>query len=145
MREVGTALLTVGVQSLDVAVRADLVREVAGARQWVPLPGARGEVPGVVVWAGRAVAVIDLARFQPGLAPLAEGEARPRLVIVACGGSTLALPADRVSEVWKVHDDKVAPRHVSDFPLAGAEIVFEDRVLPLFDPDLLLARLGVGA
>lgn len=145
MREVGTALVSVGVQSLEVTVRAELVREVLGARPWVALPGAREEIPGVVVWAGRAVALLDLARFHQGLSRLGPAEVRERLVIVAAGGSTVALPADRVSEVWKVHDDKLRPRQIGDFQLARTEVVVEDRVLPLFEPELLLARLGVEA
>jgi chemotaxis signal transduction protein len=145
VREVGATLVSVGVQSLEVAIRAEFVREVLGARSWVQLPGAREEVPGVVVWGGRAVALVDLARFQTGLMVLGPSDVRSRLVIIVSAGSTLALPADRVSEVWKTHEDNVCARQLRGFELARSEVVTEDRVLPLFEPELLLQRLGVQA
>ena len=49
--------------------------------------------------------------------------------------------ADRVSEVWKTHDDNLKPRQLSDFSLARTEAVIEEVVLPLLDPELLLARM----
>ena len=143
MREVGTALVSISVQSLDVVMRAEIVREVLGARPWIPLPGARNEVPGVVVWGGRAVSLVDLARFYQGLARLEDGEARARMLIATDAGCTLAVPADRVSEVWKTHDDNLRSRHLSDFELAQFEVAGSDGVLPLFEPRLLLARLGI--
>jgi chemotaxis signal transduction protein len=143
MREVGTALVSVGVQTLDVAIRAALVREVLGVRPWIQLPGAREEVPGVVMWGGRAVAFLDLARFCPGLQRLGPSDARTRLVIVTSTGCTLAVPADRVSEVWKTREDNLRERQFREFELARLEVVTDDRILPLFEPELLLARLHV--
>lgn len=143
MREVGTALVTVGVQSLDVVIRAELVREVLGVSRWVEVPGARLELSSVMVWSGRAVAVLDLARFHPGLIALGAADSRPRCLVVTAGSVTLALPADRVSEVWKTHDDNLKDRQLSKFELARSEVVQESQVFPLFDPELLLARLGV--
>jgi chemotaxis signal transduction protein len=143
VREVGTALVTVGVQALDVVMRAEGVREVLGTRPWIAIPGARDEVPGVVVWGGRAVSLVDLARFHRGLVRLEATETRPRLVIAVDSGSTLALPADRVSEVWKTHDDNLRPRQLHDFELARFEVETEAGVLPLFEPELLLARLAL--
>ena len=143
MREVGTALVTIGVQSLDLVMRADSVREVLGERAWIPIPGTRDEIPGVVVWGGRAVSLLDLARFQQGLTRLRSAETRARMVIAVDSGCTLAIPADRVSEVWKTHDDNLRPRQLHDFELARLEVATDDTVLPLFEPDLLLARLDV--
>ncbi len=133
--------MSIGVQSLDVALRAELVREVLGARRWIQLPGVRPEIPGIVIWSGRAVAVLDLARFHPALQPLGPSDTRHRLVIVTCASSALAVPADRVSEVWKTHQDNLRPRQLSDFELSHSEVVTDDLVLPLFEPALLLKRL----
>ncbi len=144
MREVGTSLVTIGVQSLDVVIRSEFVREVLGDRSWIQIPGARIEIPGVVIWGGQAVSVLDLARFHNGMQQLGPEEKRPRMVIVEASGITLGVPADRVSEVWKIHDDKLKPRQLHDFPLARSEVVHEDEtVLPLLEPELLLARLDV--
>jgi hypothetical protein len=91
------------------------------------------------------VSLIDLARFHRGLARLDDAAARARTVIAIDSGCTLAVPADRVSEVWKTHDDNLRPRQLHDFELARYEIEVDDRVLPLFEPELLFARLGVEA
>ena len=79
---VGAAMMSVGVQGLQIAIRAKFVREVLGPRAWIALPGTRDEVPGVVVWGGRAIALLDVAQFQPGLRRLAPGEIRPRTLLV---------------------------------------------------------------
>jgi chemotaxis signal transduction protein len=145
MRELGTDLVSVSVQSLSVALRASSIIEVLGRRPWVPVPGSRPELPGVVMWAGRAVALLDLPRLQPGLTPLEPEERRARLLIVASRGGHLAVPVDRISEVWRTHDDNLKPRHLIDFELCRSEVQNGDAVLPLFEPELLLGRLGLGA
>lgn len=136
-------MVTVGVQSLDVVMRADTVREVLGSRAWIPIPGTRQEIPGIVVWGRQAVSLIDLARFHPGMVRIERDETRPRTVIVVDSACTLAIPADRVSEVWKTHDDNIRPRQLHDFELARFEIETGEGVLPLLEPGLLLARLDV--
>ncbi len=140
---VGTAMVAVGVQGLQIAIRAEFVREVLGARAWIALPGTRDEVPGVVVWGGRAIAVLDVAQFQPGLRRLAPGEIRARTLLVETRAGGLALPADRVSEVFRVHEDNIQGREIRDFELARQEVINGSEVLPLFDPEFLLERLDV--
>lgn len=142
MRELGTDLVSLVVQSLELAVRAEQLVEVLGARVWVPIPGARDELPGVITWAGQAVAVLDLARFRAGLVPLSPGESRARLALVRSPAGHLALPVDRISAVWRTHDDNLRPRELHDFELARREVQLEGRVLPVFDSELLLTRLG---
>ncbi|MBI5533776.1 MAG: chemotaxis protein CheW [Deltaproteobacteria bacterium] len=139
------SLLVIRVQTFEVAIEAGLVREIVGARTWVPVPGARVELPGVVAWGGRAVAMLDIARVVPGLRPLAPGEQRPRALIVDVHDSVLAVPSDWVSEVRVVADDKLGPRAVHEFALARAEVDFGDAVVPLLDPRLLLDRSGDDA
>jgi len=139
MRELGLDLLVASVGSLEFSLRSDLVREVLGARPWFAIPGARPEVPGVLIWGGRAIAVVDLGRLHGG--PSAPSERRSRLLIVASAGCHLALPVDRVSEVFRTHDDNIRPREISDFELARQEVQNGDQVLPLLDAELLLRRL----
>ncbi|GEM_PF-6064800 len=141
---VGVALVTAGIQGRSVAFHAERVREVLGARDWIALPGARAELPGVVLWGGRAVPVLDLARLQSGLRPLAPGEVRARSLLVETRAGFLAVPADRVSEVYRVHEDAIRAREIRDFDLAREEVVSEDDVIPLFEPELLLERLNLG-
>jgi len=143
MRELGEGFVTLSLQSHQIAIRANAVREVLGARSWVPVPGARKDVPGIVAWGGRAIALVDLAHFQPGALPLAAGEQRARVVVTEGAGCTLALPVDQASEVWRSHHDNLQPRQVHDFQLSRQELVREGDLLPLFEPELLLARLQV--
>ena len=67
------------------------------------------------------------------------------MVIAIASGCTLAVAADRVSEVWKTHDDNLQPRQLHDFEFSRFEVETDTGVLPLFEPELLLARLGVEA
>lgn len=143
MSIVGEALVSLGVQSLNVVVRAELVREVMGGGRWIAVPGARDEAPGVVVWSGRAVTVVDLARFSPGCQRLEVGEQRGRIVIVEAFASSLALPVDRVSEVWRADTNSIREKEISDFELARLEVVQQDMALPLFEPELFLGKLGI--
>ena len=136
----GEAFLIVGVQGLELAVRASIVREIVGKRAWVPVPGARHELPGIITWGGRAVAILDLARLAPRLHPLAPSENRARVLILEVGDSVLAVAVDSVSELRTIEDHCVAPRRVHDFPLARHEVDLGEAVVPLLDPLLLLER-----
>ena len=131
MRELGLEVLSAGVQTLDVALRASDVVEILGDRDWIPIPGARREMPGVVIWSGRAIAVLDLSRFGRGLDPLRPSERRARVLIVTSEGGHVAIPVDRIGDIVRTHDDNVRPRQ-------------GDTVLPLFEAELLLARLEAG-
>src|SRR5690606_20568648 len=134
-----------GVQTLDVALRASDVVEVLGDRDWIPIPGARRETPGVVIWSGRAIAVLDLSRFGRGLDVLRPNERRARVLVVTSEGGHVAIPVDRIGDIVRTHDDNVRPRQLHDFELSRDEILLGDTVLPLFESELLLARLGAGA
>lgn len=94
--------------SMDAAA----VIEILGARPWFPVPSGSREMPGVLVWRGRAVPVVDLAAvLLPGRTrPL--DPARPRTVIVVAGASTLAFPVDEVREAQADTADAGAPRFV---------------------------------
>jgi chemotaxis signal transduction protein len=131
-------VLIVRVQSLQVAIGAAAVKEIVGARSWVPVPGARPELPGVLAWGGRAVAVLDLARVAAGLTPLSPTEQRQRSLLVQVRDSMLAIPVDWVSELRELDDKDIRSRRVHDFPLARAEADLGDAVVPLLDPLLLL-------
>lgn len=145
MGEPGTDLVTVQVQSLRIALKARLIREIVGARPWIPVPGARRELPGIVMWSGRAMSFLDLAHFSPKLTALQKGQQRERTVIVQAERFQLALPVDHVSEVWRLQEATPQACEINDFELAQEELAHGDDILPLFQPSLLLARLGLGA
>ena len=130
--------LMITVQSLRLLLLARCVREVLGTKEWFPIPGARQEIPGVVGWGHRAVAMLDLARLAPDLRPLQVGEQRSRLLILQVGESRLAVPADSVSSIIDIDTDAIHPRSVTAFPLSRSEVRIGDEVLPLFEPALIL-------
>ena len=136
-------LILITIQSLKLLVAARYVREVLGEREWIPIPGTRQEIPGVVGWGRRAVAMLDLARVVPEALAIKIGEKRPRMLMLQVADSHLAVPADSVSSIVDVADMDIRPRALSSFPLCRSEVHLNGQVLPLFDPMLLLEQTGV--
>src|SRR5215472_11977592 len=87
------------------------VQEVLGTRRWVPVPHASSQIPGVLAWRGRAIAVFDLSTLLEGGSPLQPGALRPRTVIVESRSCALAMPVDMVHEVGEVTPTQIRPSH----------------------------------
>lgn len=85
------------------------VQEVLATAEIEPVPGAAGEVLGVINLRGHIVTVIDL-RMRLGL-PAANDPSGP-LVVFDGAGETLAARVDRVTHVRQIPDAaiKLAPR-----------------------------------
>jgi chemotaxis signal transduction protein len=114
-----------------LALEAALVREVVGTRSWLAIPGARAELPGVLAWQGRAVAVVDLAALFR-LPALAVRAPRARTLLVELGAVTLALPVDGVREVQAVSHDaitRVEPPHA----MTPTQIDLSGERMPVLD------------
>jgi chemotaxis signal transduction protein len=126
-------LLPLQIQSICIAIDASQVQEILGERPWVLLPGARAELPGVVSWRGRAVALFDFAAVTEGLAPLDENAPRPRTVIVGLRSGTLAIPVDAVREVREVTSEALEPPKLTAQRFSSAEVEVDGQVMPLFD------------
>ena len=118
-------------------VPANAVQEILGEQRWVPIVGAPPEMPGVVAWRGRAVAVLDLGPLS-GSAALSAGESRRRTVIVNVEDATLALPVEGVREVQEVPDEAVRPSHLTRLRHSTMEVELDGVPMPLIDlADLL--------
>jgi len=118
-------------------VRADAVQEILGEQRWVPIIGAPVEMPGVIAWRGRAVAVLDLGPLS-GSAAMSVNESRLRTVIVNVEDATLALPVEGVREVQEVADDAVRPAQLTRLRHSTMEVELDGVPMPLIDlPDLL--------
>jgi len=118
-------------------VPAAAVQEILGEQRWVPIIGAPVEMPGVIAWRGRAVAVLDLGPLS-GSAAMNVGESRRRTVIVNVEDATLALPVEGVREVQEVADDAVRPAHLTRLRHSTMEVELDGVPMPLIDlPDLL--------
>lgn len=125
-----------------LALPAQAVQEILGRRPWVPISGAAPELPGVLAWRGRAVAVLDLGRLVERGTPIAVGEGRHRTLVVQHDDCTLALPVDGVREVQEVPDERVRPAQATRQRFADREIDVDGTPLPLLDLGAILAALA---
>jgi chemotaxis signal transduction protein len=118
-------------------VPASAVQEILGEQRWVPIIGAPAEMPGVIAWRGRAVAVVDLGPLS-GSAGLVAGESRRRTVIVRVDDAMLALPVEGVREVQEVPEAAVRPAELTQLRHAAMEVELDGIPMPLIDlADLL--------
>src|SRR5690242_15810107 len=72
------SIVPIQVDGLWLALPAHAVQEILGQRPWIPITGAPSELPGVLAWRGRAIAVFDVGRVIDGAAPLPADESRHR-------------------------------------------------------------------
>ena len=132
-----TSVVPAKLHDVWFVVPASAVQEILGALRWVPIVGAPTEMPGVIAWRGRAVAVLDLGPLS-GSAALAAGESRPRTVIVHVDDATLALPVESVREVQEVPETAVRPAHLTRLRHSSMEVELDGVPMPLIDlADLL--------
>src|SRR5690349_7751451 len=115
-------LLPFHVDHVWMMLDASVVQEVMGRRTWVPIPGATGEIPGVLDWKGRAVAVLDVAALASGITPLDPAGARKRTIVVQLDGCSLAIPVDVVTEVQEVSPSSIRPLRAAGQRFATSEI-----------------------
>ena len=141
--------LPVRLQTTWLLTEARRVKEVLGSLPWLHLPRARAAVPGVVSWRARAVPVVDLAVFVPGLTQMKPAEPRDRTLIADTGGGMLALPVDAANEVVDVSLDAVQPQHATHCRVSVAEVIVRGEPMALLDWDMLVSELfserGLGA
>ncbi|HYQ00952.1 MAG TPA: chemotaxis protein CheW [Polyangiaceae bacterium] len=128
-------LLPILLESNWYLIETQRVREVLGAQPWLPIPRARAELPGVIVWRGRAVPLVDIARVL-GVAGAANAQ-RARTLIVSHDQGMAALSIDAAREVKSVPQDRLLPMHDEIIPYATHELDEEGVVTPVID----LARL----
>jgi chemotaxis signal transduction protein len=115
------------------------VEQILEFRDWVAIPGARAELPGVIPWKGEAIAVLDLAPLHPTLSRLIQHE-RPRALVARAGHHAIAIPAHAIREVREVPEgshstEPSLPPHVQrQLSLGGDQVA-------LLDLPALLRRL----
>lgn len=132
-------VLPVQLDSSWFLIEAHHVREVLGAEPWLPIPRARAELPGVVVWRGRAVPLVDVARVLGVSSGAAHG--RPRTLIVHHDRGVAALPIDAAREVRTIAQEDLRPVHGALVPYATRELDEEGAVAMLIDVNALLTDL----
>jgi chemotaxis signal transduction protein len=81
---------------ISLALSAAQVREVVGAQEIVPVPGAPDHLPGLVLWRDRPLPVLDLARLVAGPdRPSPSALPASRFVVASAGTEEIALPVGR--------------------------------------------------
>jgi len=132
-------LLPIMVESSWYFVTTQQVREVLGAQPWLPIPRARAELPGVIVWRGRAVPLVDIARVL-GIGNGA-GAQRARTLIVNHEQGVAALSIDAAREVKSVPEARLLPMHDEIIPYATHELDEDGVVTPVIDLERLISDL----
>jgi chemotaxis signal transduction protein len=127
-----------------VAVEATYVQEILGARPWVPIPHASPNVPGVLAWRGRAIAVLDLARLVASGDPLRPGVERLRNLVVEAQGCALALPVDAVHEARELEGPQVRPSCATRLLHSSSEIELLGAVAAVIDVASMVDSLLTG-
>jgi chemotaxis signal transduction protein len=127
-----------------VLLDAEIIREILGGEVWLPIPGARAEMPGVIAWRGRAIPVVDLAA-PFGFERLNAREARPRTLIAAVADSIVAVPVDAAREVHAFSSAELKACSVTQLPYASAEAELERRVLAVIDLPRFVQEILGGA
>ena len=131
-----------------LAIDAGKVDHILGKREWVQVPSAPTQWPGVLVWRGRAVAVLDLGVLL-GMSSLSPSVSRHRTLIASALGSLLAIAVDEIREAQAVADSLLRPVHVTQHRYAAFELELDGQVMSLLDPVALvrdaLAAAGTPA
>lgn len=127
-----------------VLLDAEIIREILGAESWLPIPGARAEMPGVIAWRGRAIPVVDLAA-PFGTERLTTGQTRARTLIAAVADNIVAVPVDAAREVHAFAGGELKPVSVSHLPYAAAEAELFERILAVIDLPRFVAEILGGA
>ncbi len=127
------AIVPFRIQQTWVAIEAGHVREVLGERGWIKIPSNAPQIPGILAWQGRAIALFDLGALGGALLPLQPGQRRPRTLVVDVSGAILALPVDGVMEVEAVDDSRVQACHVTRLASCSTEVELHGRPMPLLN------------
>lgn len=132
-------LLPILLESSWYLIETGRVREVLGAQPWLPIPRARAELPGVIVWRGRAVPLVDIARVL-GVTG-GSGAQRARTLIVSHEQGIAALAIDAAREVKSIAEDRLVSLHDELVPYATHELDEEGVVTPVIDLERLISDL----
>jgi chemotaxis signal transduction protein len=138
------ALVPAKIGQAWVLLDAEIIREILGSQVWLPIPGARAEMPGVIAWRGRAIPVVDLAA-PFGSAAMTTGATRARTLIASVAGSIVAVPVDAAREVHAIAEAALKPVTLSQLPYAAAETELFDRILAVIDLPRFVAEISSGA
>jgi len=120
-------------------IEAHHVCEVLGVEPWLPIPRSRAGLPGVIVWRGRAVPLVDLGNLL-GVAKGA-AQSRPRTLIVRHARGVAALPIDAAREVRRIPGEALKPVQGGLLPYGTRELDEQGEIVTMIDLEALLSDL----
>lgn len=129
-----------------IAIDPTLVQEMLGARSWVRVPGAMPQLPGVLSWRSRAIAVLELGDLL-GLGGRASGTPA-RTVVARVADCTFAFFVDTAREVRTIDAAAIGPPHAVSGRFVTQELSLDNKVMPLVDLAAVIdvvARTAGGA
>jgi chemotaxis signal transduction protein len=127
------SILPLQIHGLWLAVPALAVHEILGRRPWVAIAGAPAEMPGVIAWRGRAIAMLDVGRLLEGGRPGLGDDGRRRTVVMQHGEAIIALPVDELREVKEVAEVDLRPAQQTRQRFASRELELDGVPVPLLD------------
>ena len=132
-------VLPIQLESNWFFIEAHHVCEVLGAEPWLPIPRARPGLPGVVVWRGRAVPLVDLGSLL-GIAT-GTAQSRPRTLIVRHERGVAALPIDAAREVRRIPGEALKLVQGGLLPYGTRELDEQGKIVTMIDLETLLSDL----
>lgn len=131
------ALLPIGLEGREFFIEAQYIREILGKVEVVKVPRADTQVPGVFLWNGQALPLLDL-NFCLGLGARSEGA---RTVVSKVGPHLFGFSVDRLSEVVELMSDEFVPVRVFETSFAEAEVEFRGQISTLLDLPGLIGQV----
>ncbi|HEU4727850.1 MAG TPA: chemotaxis protein CheW [Kofleriaceae bacterium] len=114
-----------------VAVDPTLVQEMLGSRTWVRVPGAAPQLPGVISWRSRAIAVLELGDML-GVGARSSSAAA-RTVVARVTDCTFAFFVDSAREVRTIDASALEPPHAVSGRFVTQQLSLDNQVMPLID------------
>jgi purine-binding chemotaxis protein CheW len=135
-----TAMLPFSLDGRELLVDASLVREILGAVVSIQVPQADRDVPGVFLWNGQAVPLLDLNHCL-GLNSASDSAPMLRTIVGKIHGELVGFCVSELSEVIAISNAELKPPRVHELPFAAAEVKREHVVSTVLDLPKLVAHV----
>lgn len=124
----------------ELLVDASYVREILGEVMSIQVPQADRDVPGVFLWNGQAVPLLDLNHCL-GLESSEPQTKRSRTIVSKVSGELVGFSVNELSEVVSISATEFKPPRVHELPFASAEVQRLDSVSTVLDLVKLVAHV----
>ena len=134
------AMLPFSLEGRELLVDASLVREVLGEVAAIQIPLADRDIPGVFLWNGQAVPLLDLNHCL-GLNTAHSYVKMPRTIVSRVNGELVGLGVHELSEIVSIAEAEMKPPRVHELPFASAEVERANTVSTVLDLPKLVAHV----